>query len=183
TGTYRPAHRTSTERRAWRARLAVREAVVRTRAAWITRIQSLVRREGCRLRTGAPETFITRVEDLALPPALTMVIAPLLALLGPINQQIEVLDKELGLIVAADGVARHLTTVPGVGPVTAAAFVATVDDVTRFRGAHQVEAYLGLVPSEWSSSEVQRRGHITKAGNSRMRWLLVQGAWCILRRR
>src|SRR6059036_3082404 len=77
TGTYRPAHRTSTERRDLRARLAVREAVVRTRAAWITRIQSLVRREGSRLRTGAPETFITRVEDLALPPALTTVIAPL----------------------------------------------------------------------------------------------------------
>ena len=93
-GTYRPAHRTSTGRRDWRARLAVREAVVRTRAAWITRIQSLVRREGCRLRTGAPETFITRVEDLALPPALTMVIAPLLELLGPINKQIEALDEE-----------------------------------------------------------------------------------------
>ena len=76
-GTYRPAHRTSTGRRDLRARLAVREAVVRTRAAWITRIQSLVRREGCRLRTGAPETFLTRVAELALPPALTMVIAPL----------------------------------------------------------------------------------------------------------
>ncbi len=71
----------------------------------------------------------------------------------------------------------------GEGPVTAVAFIATVDDVTRFRGAHQLEAYLGLVPSEWSSSEVQRRGRITKAGNGRMRWLLVQAAWCILRRR
>ena len=80
-------------------------------------------------------------------------VAPLLALLGPINQQIEELDKELGLIVAADGVARHLTTVPGVGSVTAAAFVATVDDASRFRGAHQVESYLGLIPCEWSSSE------------------------------
>jgi transposase len=84
-GTYRPAHRTSTERRALRARLAVREAVVRTRTAWITRIQSLVRREGCRLRPGVPETFLTRVEELALPPALRMVIAPLVELLGPLN--------------------------------------------------------------------------------------------------
>ena len=134
-GTYRPAHRTSTERRDVRARLAVREAVVRTRAAWITRIQSLVRREGCRLRTGAPETFLTRVEELALPPALTTVIAPLVELLGPINQQIEALDEELERIVAADEVTRQLTTVPGVGPVTATAFVATVDDVTRFRRA------------------------------------------------
>jgi transposase len=182
-GTYRPAHRTSPERRALRARLAVREAVVRTRAAWITRIQSLVRREGCRLRPGAPETFLRRVEELALPPALMMVIAPLVELLGPLNKQIEALDEELERIVAADEVARHLTTVPGVGPVTATAFVATVDDVTRFRRAHHVAAYLGLVPREWSSSEVQRRGHITKAGNGRLRGLLVQAAWCILRRR
>src|SRR5439155_15727122 len=127
-GTYRPAHRTSTQRCELRARLAVREAVVRTRAAWITRIQSLVRREGCRLRSGGPETFLTRMEELALPPALATVVAPLVALLGPISQQMEVLDKELGLVVAADEVLRHLTTVPGVGPVTATAFVATVDD-------------------------------------------------------
>jgi transposase len=84
-GTYRPAHRTSTQRRELRARLTVREAVVRTRASWITRIQSLVRREGCRLRTGAPETFLTRVAELALPPALMTVIAPRVDLLGPLS--------------------------------------------------------------------------------------------------
>jgi transposase len=181
-GAYRPAHRTSTHRRYLRTRVAVREALVRTRAAWIGRIQPLLRREGFRIRSGAPETFITRVKEVALPAALMTMIAPLLRLLEPLNEQIQALDDELERIVATDDVARRLTTVPGVGPVTAAAFVATVDDVTRFRGAHQVEAYLGLVPSEWSSSEVQRRGKITKAGNNRMRWLLVQAAWCILRR-
>src|SRR5262249_32363484 len=72
-------------------------------------------------------------------------------------------------------------SVPGSGPRTAAG--ATVDDVTGFRRAHQLEAYWGLIPCEWCSSEVQRRGRITKAGNGRMRWLLVQAAWCILRRR
>src|SRR5260370_8384306 len=89
-GTYRPAHRTSTERRELRARLAVREAVVRTRAAWITRIQSLVRREGGRFRTGAPETFLTREEELAPPPALIPAIAPLVALPPPLHNHIPV---------------------------------------------------------------------------------------------
>ena len=110
-------------------------------------------------------------------------IAPLLDLLGPLNHQLEVLDQELERLVAAHEGARPLTTMPGVGPVTAAAFVATVDDGTRFRDAHHVEAYLGLIPCEWSSSETQRRGHITKAGNGRLRWLWVQAAWGILRRR
>jgi transposase len=72
-------------------------------------------------------------------------------------------------------------TVPGVGPVIAVCFVATLDRVDRFRGPHQVESYLGLVPREWSSSEIQRRGRITKAGNTRMRSLLVEAARCVMR--
>ena len=75
----------------------------------------------------------------------------------------------------------RLATAPGIGPVTATAFVATLDDITRFATAHQVEAYLGLVPSERSSGERQRRGRITKAGNTRLRWLLVEAAWRVLR--
>lgn len=70
---------------------------------------------------------------------------------------------------------------PSIGPVTAIAFVAARDDVTRFRTAHQVEAYLGLVPSEYSSGDHRLRGRITKRGDARMRWLLVETAWRILR--
>ena len=65
----------------------------------------------------------------------------------------------------------------------AAAFVATLDDARRFQHAHQVEAYLGLVPRELSSGERQRRGRITKAGNVRTRRLLIQAALSILHRR
>ena len=78
---------------------------------------------------------------------------------------------------------QRLTTAPGVGPLIATAFVATLDEAGRFGGAHQVESYLGLVPSEHSSADRHRRGHITKAGNPRMRWLLVQAAWAALRSR
>jgi transposase len=70
-----------------------------------------------------------------------------------------------------------------VGPVTAAAVVAARDEVTRFRGAPEVEAYLGLVPRDLSSGERQQRGRITKAGPSRVRRLLVQAAVSILRLR
>jgi len=80
--------------------------------------------------------------------------------------------KELG---RNDPVVRRLMTAPGVGPVTALAFVASLDEVTRFRGAHQVESYLGLVPSEYSSGERQHRGRITKRGKARMRSLSGRG--------
>ena len=70
----------------------------------------------------------------------------------------------------------ELQSVPNIGPVTAAAFVAALDDAHRFGRAHEVEAYVGLVPREWSSGETQQRGRITKAGSGRVRWLLIQAA-------
>jgi len=82
-----------------------------------------------------------------------------------------------------DPVVQRLDTAPGVGAVTVIAYVAPLDPVERLAGAHQVECYLGLVPSERSSGERQHRGAVTKAGSSRMRWLLVGAAWCILRTR
>ena len=182
-GAYRPAHRMADDRRHMRATLAVREVLVRTRSRWVVLIRSLLRREGLRIRSGKAETFAQRAQSVDLPEHLKCEIAPLLVLLTPLNEQIEVLDQQLVGMVAQDAVTTRLTTAPGVGPVTAVCFVSTLDEVERFRGSHQVKSYLGLVPREWSSSEMQRKGRITKAGNGRTRWLLIEAAWCILRRK
>jgi transposase len=175
-GAYRPAHRTCDEQRHVRGFLTAREALVRSRVRLITLAQALLSREGIRVASGSSRCFGDRVEDLEVPELLQGEIAPLLALLGPLNEQICGLDKRIEELAFRDVRVRRLMTVPEVGALTALSFVATLDEVGRFRGAHQVEAYLGLVPREWSSSEVQRRGRITKAGNSRMRWLLVEAA-------
>jgi transposase len=176
-GAYRAAHRTSDEQCHVRALLTVRDSLVRTRARGVTLAQAIVSREGFRVPTGSSGCFGERAERLELPEPLTAEIAPLVAMLAPLNEQIGTLDEKLGELSRKDERVKRLMTMPEIGPVTAVAFVATLDEAGRFRGAHQVEAYLGLVPREWSSSEVQRRGQITKAGNSRMRWLLVEAAW------
>lgn len=176
-GAYRPAHRTSDEQRHVRAILAVRENLVRARARFVTLAQAVLSREGFRVPTGSSGCFSARVEKLELPEHLKAEIAPLLSVLAPSSEQIGALDERLGELARKDERVVRLMTMPQIGPVTAVAFVATLDDAERFRGAHQVEAYIGLVPREWSSSEIQRRGPITKAGNSRMRWLLVEAAW------
>src|SRR5207247_7434999 len=90
-------------------------------------------------------------------------------------------DGRIATLVAGDPDMRRLATAPSIGPITASAIVTTVDDVTRFVSAHQFEAFLGLVPGERSSGEKRRIGHITKAGNSRVRYLLVEAGWRILR--
>ena len=74
-------------------------------------------------------------------------------------------------------VARRLQTHPGVGALTALAFVLIIGQAERFQCAcKQIACYLGLVPLEDSSGQLRRLGHITKQGNSLLRFLLVEAA-------
>lgn len=180
-GTYQVAHRVSATQRTVRELLTARAMLVRTRARYIVLIRSLVRGHGLRIPSGARSTFVARVTALPAPAAVAGMLAPLLAQFGPLTQSIDALDTELATHAAADPVIARLRTVCGVGPVTALAFVSTLDTATRFTSAAQVAAYCGLVPSERSSGEQQRRGAITKAGNSRLRYLLVEAAVTLLR--
>lgn len=77
---------------------------------------------------------------------------------------------------------RRLMTHPGVGPLTALAFVLTIGPVERFGCGKQVASYLGLIPSEYSSGGHQRLGHISKQGNTLLRWLLVEAAHVAVQR-
>jgi transposase len=181
-GAYRPAHRLSDAQRHVRGRLLVRDALVRTRTRYISVIRALLRQQGYRVPSGSAAHFSDRVQALPLPGRLRSVVAPLLAVMRPLNQQLAYCDERIEHLAVQDPRVPRLRSVPSVGPVTAAAFLATIDDVGRFRHAHQLEAYLGLVPREYSSGETQRRGPITKAGHSRTRWLLIQAAVSILRR-
>lgn len=182
-GAYRPAHRTSAAQREVRATLTVREALVRTRARYVIVIRALLRQAGLGVGSGSPEAFLRRLAAVALPPALEATIAPLCQLLEPLNAQIAAADRAIAARCAQDPIATRLATTPGVGPLTAVAFVATLDRVERFPRAATVTAYLGLVPQERSSGETRHRGAITKAGDKRLRCLLVQVAWGIWRSR
>lgn len=135
-GAYRHAHRAADGRRHLRGILAVREALVRSRTRWIVLVHPLLRREGFRIPPGKTETFIGRVSKLALSEDLRAEVAPLLALREMLNREIEQQDRRLEVIAREDAVIRRLTTALGVGPVTATAFVATIDRVERFRGPH-----------------------------------------------
>ena len=180
-GAYRPVHRASAPQRHVRAQLAVRDALIRTRTRYVSVVKALVRRDGLRLPPGNPVHTDAKLAALPLPVPLARELAPLRALFEPLNNEITAADERLAAVAAADPVVERLRTAPGIGPVTAVAFVATLDDVTRFASAHHVAAYLGLTPREYSSGEQQHRGRISKTGNARMRYLLVEAAWRMLR--
>src|SRR5690242_16970270 len=152
-GIYRAVHRRSPARRAIQAQLRVRDELVESRSRAISLVRALTRAEGLRLRSGSAETFGRRLAALELSPALAATVAPVCELLVCINEGIRRADTRLADLVTTDPDIARLTTFPGIGPLTAAAFVAALDDVTRFQRAGQVANYLGLVPCEYSSGE------------------------------
>ena len=182
-GVYHRAHRRSPEQRNVIGVLGTRDSLVRSRTRVINLTRALLRREGYRVRSGAANSFWLRVAELDPPSELRDLVRPLLEMMEPLNDQLTTLDRQLSDLSSQDLRIRLLQTAPMIGPVTSAAFVALIDDVTRFPTAHRVESYLGLVPSEWSSSERRLRMGITKRGDSRVRWLLVEACWSILRSR
>jgi transposase len=179
-GAYRHSHRTSERQRQVRAELVIREGVVRSRTKFIALAGAMLRREGLRIPSGNADHFLKRLNVVTMDDLLRERIRPLARVLESLLAEIKAADARIAAIVREDPVVQRLTSVPGVGPITATAFVATVDTIDRFAGAHQLESYLGLVPTENSSGEKQRKGHITKAGNSRLRYLLVEAAWSVL---
>jgi transposase len=101
--------------------------------------------------------------------------------LDAIGLQLTSIEKKLDEIGKQDPRVVRVMTIDGVGPRTAEALVAAIDDPHRFDNARQVSAYFGLVPKQYQSGETDRNGRISKRGPSLVRTLLVQAAWSAVR--
>ena len=180
TGVYRPAHRIGTATRHRRQHLRIREHLVRTRTSTVNALRAILRQQGVRVRTGHPETLLARLAHVELDAAVQAIVAPLLALLRAVASELRTADRWATTTAEGDATIRQLMTVPGVGPITALTYAATLDTPARFGGdAARASAYVGLVPREYSSGERQQRGRITKIGPPTIRRLLVQAAWSV----
>ena len=118
--------------------------------------------------------------DPAIPEAVRASLMPLVAQIACLDEAIRAIDADIAVQAKADPVANRLMTIPGIGPVTASALVATVGDPSSFAGPREFAAFLGLVPRQHSSGGKARLGRITKMGNSYLRKLLVVGAHAVL---
>lgn len=175
------AHVLSPHRRELRRQLNIRRLLVGTRSQYIVAMRGVARESGYKLPGCKPENFVRRVRATELPEDLKIILDPLLVTLELTSAQIADVEQKLEALCAEEPVIELLQTASGVGPIVAAGFVSVIDDAGRFRNAHQVESYLGLVPNESTTGGKQRLGSITKHGNSYMRALLVQAAWSVLR--
>jgi transposase len=97
--------------------------------------------------------------------------------LALLEKQVRHITRELDRMAREHPGVTLLQTIPGIGPRTAEAFIAYVDDPQRFANARRIGAYVGLVPCQDRSASVNRLGHITKQGPATLRQLLVEAAW------
>ena len=116
------------------------------------------------------------IEALPLPGWYSERRKDLLGLLDRLEERIAPLNKAVSQAAANNAEACLLMTHPGVGPIVSLAYVLTIGNWQRFPRGKQVGSYLGLIPAEESSGEKRRLGHISKQGNTLLRWLLVEAA-------
>ena len=121
------------------------------------------------------------LESFALAPWASRRRQDLLDLLDQLTPKILELTRALEAEVEKRPVTRRLMTHPGVGPLTALAFELVIGTAERFHCGKQVASYVGLVPSEESSGDRRRLGHISKQGNALLRFLLVEAAQVTVR--
>jgi transposase len=127
--------------------------------------------------------FEARIKELvANLPDLAVLVEPLLVVRRVLREQIEILHRRLLTIVRDDEVCRRLMTVPGVGPVVALTYRATVDVPARFRKSKAVGAVFGLTCSKYQSGEIDRSGRISRCGDEMMRVMLYEAAQVMLTR-
>lgn len=165
------------EQRDLRQLLMHRHKLVEIRARVKNGLQHLAMNQGVQKRARLWSKAGQQVlRALPLPPWARRRRQDLLGLLAALDQQIAPLDQAVAEAAEQDRSARLLMTQPGVGPITALAFVLTIGEVSRFPRGKQVASYLGLIPREHSSGGRQKLGAISKQGNRMMRMLLVEAA-------
>jgi len=181
TGWYRAVHVKSPACRSWRALLAARRLVLNKLRDLENGVRALLREAGLKLGTPARKQFAARVRELTAEDAvLTGLAEPLLAIIATMTHELAQLTRRVLVIVRAEPVCRRLMGVPGVGPLTALAFRATVDRPDRFRHSRDVGAHLGLTPKRYQSGETDVQGGISRCGDELARTALYEAAHSLL---
>ncbi len=163
-----------------------RELLVKQRTMFINAIRGHCSELGMIASQGASRVkdliaIIEDPKDTRLPPIAREALRVLIAQLDAVKEAIRKLESNLQAWHRSQQSSQRLTTIPGVGVITATALVATIGDGTQFKSGRHLSAWLGLVPRQHSSGGKSRLGRISKRGDGYLRRLLVHGARAVLR--
>jgi transposase len=165
----------------------VRQGFVRARTAQANQIRGLLGEVGLviprgiwRIASQIPAMLETASNDL--PASFTALIERLTEHLKLLDRQVEEIHRQIIAWGRSSSLSQKLQKVPGIGPVTATALVATVGDARSFKNGRQMAAWLGLVPGQHSSGGKPKLLGISKRGDKYLRTLLIHGARAVLLR-
>jgi transposase len=180
-GLYRPVHVKTLRSQKLRMLLTHRKLLQSKAIAIENDLRSTLRNFGLKVGAVGAAKFEARIKKLVENlPDLIVLVEPLLIVRRALREQIGILHRRLLAIVRDDDVCRRLMTVPGVGPVVALTYRATVDVPARFRNSKAVGAVFGLTPSKHQSGEIDRTGGISRCGDEMMRVMLYEAAQILL---
>jgi transposase len=183
TGWFKEVRLKGFDSHAVRALLTSRATLVKMKRDLENQIRGLLKIAGLLVGSARGNIFSQRVLELAEQcPELAVSVMPLLAVREAIDKQLYELDRKVLRLARADPQARSFMTAPGVGPVTALCFQATIDDPARFSRSRSVGAYAGLTTRRYSSGEVDWTGRISKCGDPMLRSYLYEAAGVLLTR-
>lgn len=183
TGWYREVRVKALDSHAIKALLVSRALLVKIKRDIENQIRGLLKNLGLVIGRAKMNTFKTRAQELIEDkPALIAVVEPLLIAREAIAQQIADLDRKVMRLARNDAQVRRFMTTPGIGPITALCYLATIDDPTRFNKSRNVGAYIGLMTRRYASGETDGTGRISKCGDAMLRSYLFEAADVLLTR-
>jgi transposase len=182
-GLYRPVHVKTLASQKRRMLLTSRELLMANAIDIENDLRGTLRNFGLKVGMVGTTKFEARIRELVADyPDLAAITEPLLIARRVLREQLGVLHRQLLAAVRHDEVCRRLMTTPGVGPVVALTFRATIDVPARFTSSRAVGAVFGLTPRRHQSGEIDRMGGISKCGDAMMRTVLFEGAQVMLTR-
>jgi transposase len=180
-GLYRPVHVKTLRSQKLRMLLTHRKLLQSKAIAIDNDLRGTLRNFGLKVGVVGTVKFEARIKELVESfPDLAELVEPLLIVRRTLREQIGILHRRLLAIVRNDDVCRCLMTIPGVGPVVALTYRATVDVPARFRNSKAVGTVFGLTPSSYQSGEINRPGAISRCGDEMMRVMLYEASQIIL---
>ena len=184
TGWFKAVHMKAGATHIDRAALKIRAQLITSRGAFANQLRGMLKLFGLRMGSvTTPGKRRERLDALFMQrPDLRPVFQPLVESIEALEAQLSKSAKLLDARAAADPVAARLMSVPGVGPIIALTFKASIEDPGRFSRSADAGAYAGLVPRRNQSGERDYKGHITKAGDPMLRSALYEAANSILSR-
>jgi transposase len=180
-GLYRPVHVKTLRSQKQRMLLTHRKLMQSQAIAIENDLRATLRNFGLKVGVVGRVKFEARIKELVENHFdLVVLVEPLLIARRVLREQIDVLHRRLLAIVRDDDVCQRLMTVPGVGPVVALTYRASVDVPSRFRNSKAVGAVFGLTPSKHQSGENNRTGGLSRCGDEMMRTMLYEAAHIML---